>query len=138
MPITDPAAATGLPKIHRHWSDRMAAVHPDAELLSLGAELDRAWAQERATFAAMEDRSDNESAELMEAAYKATSAVVRQIEGLRAATLEGLHIKARAALWCHNGDPAAFDGEDDLAGRATDTRLCFGIVGDLIAMGGQS
>jgi len=105
------------------------ATTADAELLHLGAELDQAWAREKALI-------DSKTwGDTYEAAYNATGCVVDQIEKQRAQTLEGVQVKVRAVMWCHQGE------EDDAEPfrlshyqRTTDVRLAESIVVDLAEM----
>ena len=89
----------------------------DTTLLHLGDELDRAWAHEKALI-------DSETwGDTYETAYEASRAVVGQIERQQAHTLEGLRVKARAVMWCHQGDE--MDGEPFslTENQTTDVRL---------------
>ena len=100
----------------------------DAELLRLGDELDRAWAHEKALI-------DSETwGDTYETAYEASRAVVGQIEQQQAHTLEGLRVKARAVMWCHQGDE--MDGEPFslTENQTTDVRLAESIVLELVEL----
>jgi hypothetical protein len=101
----------------------------DAELLRLGAELDRAWAQEKALI-----YDDGACGDGYEVANDASSAVGRQIEKQQAHTLEGLRVKARAVMWCHQGEE--MDGEPfTLSDQGTtDVRLVEALIRDLVEM----
>ena len=103
-------------------------VTADAEIIGLGAELDTAWARERA----LGDSDD--SGEAFEVAWFATAAVVAKIEQHQAHTLEGLRVKARAVMWCHQGDE--MDGEQFSLSeqQTTDIRLVESIVLDLVGV----
>ncbi len=101
----------------------------DAELIRLGVELDRAWAHEKALI-------DSETwGDTYEAAYNATGCVVGQIEKQRAQTLEGVQVKVRAVMWCHQGEPAdAKPFRLSHYQRTTDVRLAESIVLGLAEM----
>jgi hypothetical protein len=94
---------------------------PDAELLDLGARLEAAWTDERLAH-------EGPDAELSDDAYHRSAAVARRILAVRAYTLDGLRVKARAVAWCHDGDPVDLGlGEH----RTTDLRLTHSILADL-------
>ena len=78
-----------------------ATEDPDAELLRLGAELERLWAveQEIAEF----DRTP-EVDDAFEAARDTTETVVRKIAQLDAQQLAGLRVQARACAWMDSDD----------------------------------
>ncbi len=100
----------------------------DETLLHLGDELDRAWAHEKALI-------DSETwGDTYETAYEASRAVVSQIEQQQAHTLEGLRVKARAVMWCHQG--GEMDGEPFslTENQTTDVRLAESIVLDLVGV----
>ena len=101
----------------------------DATLLRLGDELDRAWAHEKALI-------DSKTwGDTYEAAYNVTSRVVDQIEKQQAKTLEGVQVKVRAVMWCHQGEKE--DAESFRLShyqRTTDVRLAESIVLDLAAL----
>ena len=119
LPVTG-AVAAGLPA---------ETTTADAELLRLGTELESAWTRERALI-------DSKTwGDTYEAAFNASSAIVDQIEQQRAHTLEGVRVKVRAVMWCHQGE------EDDAEPfrlshyqRTTDVRLAESIVLDLAEM----
>ncbi|WP_026607094.1 hypothetical protein [Methylocapsa acidiphila] len=75
-----------------------ATIPADAELLALGAVLEKGWKREKACF----DGSDNllVTEEVFEKISSENSEIVDQIIELRAETLAGLKVKARAFLWC--------------------------------------
>ncbi len=101
----------------------------DATLLRLGDELDRARAREKALI------DSKTSGDTYEAAYNATSCVVDQIEKQQARTLEGVQVKVRAVMWCHQGEPAAaVPFRLSHYQRTTDVRLAESIVLDLAGM----
>ena len=89
--------------------------------------LDAQWARELALIC-----DDGDCRDGYEAANDAASAVVRQIEQLQAHTLEGLRVKARAVMWCHQWgrhDPFSLAEQ-----RSTDVRLAEAIVRDLVGV----
>ena len=102
------------------------AVHPDAELIRLGAELEAAWARQDA--AAELAKTDEELEELMRPAEEA----VERIEHLPAYTLAGLLVKARAVSWCNCGEEIDPDRFCPFQGAATDGRIAASIVRDLL------
>ncbi len=97
----------------------------DAELLRLGAELDRAWARERTL-----TYDDGACHDGYEAANDASSVVGRHIEQQQAHTLEGLRVKARSVMWCHQW--GKFEPFNRAEQRTTDVRLVEAIVLDLV------
>lgn len=108
----------------------------DAELLAAGRDFEAAWEAERAAWHAHDAatraglQQDGETE--WEAAFEATSATVARIEALPATTPAGLMVKARAALWCYDGDLA--DMLRDAGELATSTRLAYGIVADILGL----
>ncbi|MGE8126596.1 hypothetical protein ACQKQD_06420 [Methylobacterium sp. NPDC080182] len=98
---------------------------PDADLITLGADLTAAWTR----FSELES-ADGE-APAVDAAYADASAAAKAIAALRATTLAGLLIKARAIAWYHLGETL---GEGSLGDETSDVRLARTIVGDLLAM----
>src|SRR4051812_31035602 len=115
--MTAPAAAVAVGK---------AILPADAELLHLGAELERAWTHEKAADA------------LWEPAYRAACGIFTQIEQSPATTLDGLRVKALAAHWCVNGDeftPDIFQVVPHGSGPTTDIRLAASVLRDLLAIG---
>ncbi len=100
----------------------------DRTLVTLGEKLLSAMRIEHEADAA--DRLDNNpiSDLAVERAYQACSAIVDEIEGLHASTLEGLGVKALAISWCHNSEtPIEFTDS-----QMTDVRLAQSIVMDLL------
>lgn len=108
----------------------------DADLLAAGRDFETAWEAERAAWHAHDAatraglQQDGETE--WEAAFEATRATVDRIEALPATTPAGLMVKARAALWCYDGDLA--DMLHDVGELATSTRLAYGIVADVLRM----
>jgi len=107
-----------------------AASHQDAELLDLGRQFEAAWAQERPLWDASQAASDDDDAKTLylraQEFSKRTAEIVHQIEPQNATTLEGLRVKARAALWYFCGDLAEFDDP-------TNVRLIASILRDLLS-----
>ena len=101
--------------------------HPDAALLQLSEELDRAWDAEQAVFAVWRNVCSNEADENTDAAAAVSSGIVEQIGETPATTLDGLRVKAKAVLWCHCGELESLDGDD----ATTDIRLADSILRDL-------
>jgi hypothetical protein len=97
------APVAGLPAIAKAIPASATCV--DAELLALGRELDIAYADETA----VSQRVDDGIAPFdeVDTAVARTSAIVGKIIEIKAQTLEGLLVKARALDWCHSGE---FDG----------------------------
>lgn len=95
---------------------------PDTDLITLGADLTTAWTR----FSELE--KDGGGADSDAAWLRATGAA-RLIATVRATTLAGLLVKARAIAWLHGGD--ADEPTDD---EPTDQRIARTIVGDLLAM----
>jgi len=86
-------------------ADAETTEHPDAALILLGEQLDKTWAAEnlwlvKSRAKPFEDKKDDE----WERLYEASRAVASEIEAMPVRTLEGLKVKARTMLWCHNGD----------------------------------
>ena len=107
-----------------------AAAHPDAELIRLDADLTEAWRFEDAVRHEFAGRSTHETDACVEKAIEAGLAVVARIRAVRAATLDGLRVKARAVSWCYGGDPVSFDEDHSV----TSEHLMAGIVTDLLRM----
>lgn len=100
--------------------------HDDAELVALGAEFERAWDVERPKWAAVAPGTKDDVVLKIMAPCRVLS---ERILRLPAHTLVGLRIKARAILWCHNGELDVFGH-----GEATDEKLAESIVRDLLAL----
>ena len=81
--------------------------HLDRDLLKAREALDTAWAVEIEKMIAMRKTGTLEARAAAEAARDATARIVLHIEAQRAATGDGLKVKARAALWRRNGEPYA-------------------------------
>lgn len=59
--------------------------------------------------------------------FEAVSSKAKRIAGMKAATLDGLRLKARALMWCN-------EELDFMDGNTTDERLARGIVHDLLSL----
>jgi hypothetical protein len=100
----------------------------DAALIALGPEFEAAWAHEH-------HLEYHGSYEDFEAAIGATSALVERIRLIKATTLDGFKIKARALLWCHCGE---FGGLPfDATGETTDVSIAGEIIRELLAIRGR-
>ncbi|MET7242480.1 hypothetical protein ABZT49_03870 [Methylobacterium sp. EM32] len=97
---------------------------PDAELISLGHDLNEAWKAERVAVD-----------EAVEGAVLRCCDIVKRIERQPATTLAGLTIKVLALSWCHDGDPLAWAS---LCASTTDRRLVASILTDIMAAGGTA
>jgi hypothetical protein len=98
--------------------------HRDAELIALGAELERAWDVERPKWAEVKPGTKDDVVLKIMAHCRS---LCERILLLPAHTLVGLRIKARALLWCHQGELGDF-------GEATDEKLAGSIIRDLLAL----
>jgi len=116
-----------LPLIGSSVASGMASeLHPDAQLIRLGAEFEKAWEREKVAVLADDDEAVNQACDR-------TGLIVGQIECRAASTFEGLWVKARAVSWCHNEEPL---GPDSLTEEpTTDIRLAGTILRDILAMG---
>jgi hypothetical protein len=108
----------------------LAAAHPDAGLLRLGAAMERAFAREREVWATYGTVDDGAFEAASQAAADVTAEIVDRIERMPARTLDGLRVKAAAIAWCYADEP--FEPDRD---ATTDVRLAHSIVADLRAMG---
>lgn len=79
--------------------------HSDAKLLGHRQTLDDAWSREIAAVIAQKRLKTPEAGARAKEARAATASIVRKIERTRATTLEGLELKARAALWRRYSGP---------------------------------
>lgn len=103
----------------------------DSILFKLGAELEKAWAQESRLSVAGYDE------DIVNAAFDVTAGIVHKIEAIPAKTIQDVHVKVRACLWCHSGTYPAENlviNQDD----CTDLRLMMSIVNDLISINSES
>jgi hypothetical protein len=106
--------------IPRRKENRMGAIksaprHPDALLLAERKTLDDAWTVEVMAMIAAKKAKTPEADAAVAAARVETAHVVRKIEFMRASTLDGLRVKARADLWHRNGEPLECDIANDEA-----------------------
>lgn len=109
-----------------HMPVHSAAPEDDAALLALGERFEGHFATEEAARIVGRETGDWDA---WDAAYAETSAVVREIEAVRATTLRGLQIKARCIQWCYGDDPISSMDE-----HTTDIRLAHQIVRHLLAL----
>jgi hypothetical protein len=93
----------------------VAPRHMDFRLLKERAALDKAWLVEVTALIRHRRLGTPEAEAAAEAARAATSVVVQRIDALKASTLDGLRVKARADLWRRRGEPSADDLVDDVA-----------------------
>jgi len=107
--------------------------HPDAELLRLGDELERAWTEERAAFHATEGICTHETDEYTDAFVGKTSEIAARIKNVPARTFDGLLVKVRAIQWCRDCD--LFEPEESWK-CSTDSQLAKSIANDLMLMRG--
>lgn len=112
-----------------------AATNPDADLISLGRELDKAVATEAAAFADTE-RNGGGWSEAGDVALHDKFRIVDEIELLNATTLAGIHVKLRAVRACLGGDPITAEELAGHEGPATDMRLIADLLNDLSAIEG--
>jgi hypothetical protein len=106
----------------RNSSITSAPQHLDANLLKERQALDDAWARELTALIAMKRARTPDAIETAEAARTDTARVVTRIETTRAMTLDGLKVKARAALWRRHGEPLPHGSLRSLALAESDTR----------------
>jgi hypothetical protein len=97
---------------------------PDAELLALGVRLNDAWTRQRQA----EHLRGPEAGALLEAAFGDAKGIVGQTERRGVFTWDGLKVKARAVLWCHDGEPRIELTEH----QTTDVRIAQAILYDLL------
>jgi hypothetical protein len=85
----------------------MAAEHPDAELLRLGAPFDTRRSAEREAWDAVPGHQEDDGPDSMRA-YALSDLVyevVHQIKIIPATTLEGMMVKRRVVDWIYDGNP---------------------------------
>jgi hypothetical protein len=95
----------------------------DQELLELGKRLNAAWFHKL--------QVDRASDKQIDALVDAGSPIVHRIATMRATTLAGLSVKAKAFSWCWGGAPPAVSqiaGKDSVAGR-----ILVSLLQDLLA-----
>lgn len=142
--VTDPMAGSRSYEIHRtafvsaDRENQAPIVHPDAELLRLGAELDAVWKKEQAAWDIVkrDDLEDDDPTFVLARQLQDVSGpIVSQIGHLTATTLDGLCVKARAVSWCHCGDEIHLG---DVPASSIDVRLAQSIINELLAMSGRA
>lgn len=109
----------------------MASEHADAELLRLGRELERAWANERAITAAFHGVYDDDANNLVDDVCDASGRIVDQIRKVTATTPSGLRVKARAICWIRGEEEIQSVEADSI-----DARMVAGLLRDLLNMRG--
>jgi hypothetical protein len=100
------ARMEGLDAKRRATSENENPVNLDTALLNAREALENAWAVEIEKMIAMRRAGTPEARAAVEAARNVTARIVMHIEAQRAVTAEGVKVKARAALWRRNGEPA--------------------------------
>ena len=108
-----------------------ALAAPDAELIALGERLRAAWSADKATIDRLRGIDTHAAYAEIDASIAACSAIVADIESMRATTLEGVKVKALAVSWCHSGEP--FDDESFSEQATTDVRIVSSILNDLLS-----
>lgn len=103
-----------------------AIPHPDAELIALGDALRTSWA-------AQESLPDDDE-DALDAAYDKSEAIVREIEGLTATTIEGVKVKVLAIWWCRCGEDFTDESFSFTGEASTDQRLVSELLNDILAM----
>lgn len=96
---------------------------PEEALVRLGHELERAWA----TYRQIVNRKRVGDA-AVEAQNKICMNIADKIADIQATTLKWLLVKARAVLFCHNGN---FEG---IADWSMDGRIASNIITDLLSI----
>jgi hypothetical protein len=111
--------------------------HLDAQLLRLGEMLTTVWAIENEAWANAEGEDDDDGPNTVKAnaCTVATGEVVDRIEQVHALTLDGLHVKMRAILWCRDGRPVTVTDPDWSDTPATKMRVLASLIADLSRMG---
>jgi hypothetical protein len=93
---------------HRCYAPSAVVASPrrlDAALLEQGRAFERAWAKEVAALIVLKRNDTPEARFATRRARAACERLATRIELARAATLDGLKVKARAILWRRNGEP---------------------------------
>ena len=67
-----------------------------------------------------------------------TSAIIRQIEGTQAQSVDCLKVKLKALTWIHSGQLPDLDFFGGQKNPATDVRLIMAILADLDAIPGSA
>ncbi|OPH84246.1 hypothetical protein B2M20_02950 [Nitrobacter vulgaris] len=104
----------------------MAVAQSDDTIQTLSEAFEAAWAASDEFYRNVPTGSTNEDYERM---FRPVSDLARRIADMKMTTLEGLKLKARALQWCNE----EFDFMD---GKTTDERLAYGLVQDLLNLGG--
>lgn len=89
---------------------------------TLSDEFEAAWVQWNQFFQSVPHGSTDEDYERM---YRPVSDLAKRIADMKATTLDGLRLKARALQWCN-------EEFDFMNGKTTDERLAYGLVQDLL------
>ncbi len=121
------------------WSTPVLEAKPDAELVHLGVELEAAWRQEDAAWAAAEGegKEEDHAPEKIEAdrLSDVTSDVVKRIGACHAAGITGLLVKLRAVEWCRCGEAVTAASLSFYGEPSTDMQVIASILQDLSTMG---
>lgn len=105
---------------------RGRVVHPDAELLALGEELERRWMAER-----LRDQDGVTDAEL-EAVVEHTGEIAHRIHAITPHTLDGFRVRARAVAWHGHAFDERFSFSVGSEDPSTDTGQAARLVNALI------
>ncbi len=141
LTVSAVAAKTVLPMAAKAQVRHLAAPseHPDADLIALDLTLDEAMAAEQAVWDANAgDNWTEEGEEHANVMMARTSAIIRQIEAVRALSIDGLKVKMKALVWCHSGRLPDLDFFCAQKSPATDVRLVMEILADLDAIPGST
>ncbi|MER9206860.1 hypothetical protein [Mesorhizobium sp. M0771] len=95
-------------------------MHTDADLIALGVEFRKAWADERAAFSDSGEDFDKDPS--IAAASHRCSELSDRILTLTPETMDGARVAAMVWGWCHylNSQPGVYDGGE--FSNAADTR----------------
>ena len=107
---------------------------PDAELLRLRSEFERARAIEQEAWAISEGSDSHELFDKAKALSDCTHAIIEKIEQEQSSTLDGLMLKVHALLHCTFGDPITIECLSGAYQNTTDMRLVVSIIKDLTAI----
>lgn len=113
----------------QEYSPRVTDSHPDADLLNLGEALDASSARLKALHDLITEENEHLMVEVIEICLDYAQPIVERIEKLRAHTLDGLRVKAKAIKWCHGGEEIQL--APDMP--TTDARIAESILRDLLA-----
>lgn len=103
-----------------------AIAHPTNDIKTLSDEFEAAWAAMDRFFENVPSGSTDEDYDRM---FRPVSDLAKRISDMKMTTIDGLRLKARALQWCNE----EFDFMD---GQTTDERLAYGLVQDLLNLGG--